>query len=407
LFDRLAFVCFDGEPIQINAFIENELLLRADSNDILLNKISASCSGKLQMCDVSKKFMSQKKLLKSASDREEWNNPTLQFNLEFIFNSRPRSLSSGYIKLSIKSLLQLTWVVHRTSSNHIVYESYYQTGSFGKDPNFIKTLRQCNNKKFNDNPRYINRMIEVKEDLCRFIRAQGQLTEAFMTEKGIVTIEEIDAISNVNVVEDVQVTTRNDVIENDEDNSNDHQLITNATVDEVDDDEYEEEEENDKGTPHDQRVIWRRRSCILNVNYIANSTKQKEIDKLIAKLTQKKKQHKTAIDAVKMQQQKVTQALERNEKQKRLDEERAKKNEEKLRREQEKLKAQEDRKEEQAKLKQMNATEKTVHNLEKCKRKVQVLAEDIGYLDQEIIKKQGNLIGCTSLVSKVSRQAEV
>jgi len=178
---------------------------------IVLGKTPASCSAVTQASDISEDFKAEKKVMKSAANRQ-WDNVVIRTQLHNVFRATT-SFSSEEVKLCINSLLQLSYSAKATLNQHIVVNGYTKFGQQGGSLDFYKIMSAC---RAPIAPRDLQHMKRQLKQMVVKMKLNTQITEADMDAANIADYA-------------VRLEGR-----------------------------------RGNGTPKDQRVIHQRRACVLN-----------------------------------------------------------------------------------------------------------------------------------------------
>lgn len=203
--DFHAFVTCDGEARQLEAFMEDDIRTLLDTENIILAKIPASCSGISQPSDVSDFFKASKKRLeylpRSLRDNSvvkarpnmtveeedeleqqigEYPDADIVEQLDQIL--KETSFTSDKKGKIIDALQRIAWVIRTTLTLDMVRQGYQRVGWVPK-PSLRKAMGKCTKALSTEE---YNNLEEHWQELASCYIQKGELTETDMDKVGIV-----------------------------------------------------------------------------------------------------------------------------------------------------------------------------------------------------------------------------
>ena len=164
-----AFCYCDGEQIQIETFLEDDILDELAQALIDLGKSPASCSATCQSSDASPLFKAIKKLLRGIFSKL-WESTGLQYALSRIFSTRPNL--EGQKSRLISAFQQIICAIRTVMKDEIVKKGYACIGQY---PLCFKTIMsKCTTTTIPENE--FQKMEEALPALSEYFSQHGTST---------------------------------------------------------------------------------------------------------------------------------------------------------------------------------------------------------------------------------------
>ena len=177
-----AFCYCDGEQIQIETFLEDDILDELARALIDLGKSPASCSATCQSSDASPLFRAIKRLLQGIFSKH-WESAGLAAALSRIFSSRPNL--EGQKSRLIPALQQIICAIRTVMKDEIIKEGYACIGQY---PFCFKTIMSKCTTTIPDIE--FRKMEEALPDLSVYFSRHGRLSEEIMDQKLIMSVND-------------------------------------------------------------------------------------------------------------------------------------------------------------------------------------------------------------------------
>ena len=172
---------FDGEKVQLDGFIDDDVIKYCSDNGIYLLKLAAGCTKIQQPLDSGNKFDSKKKNIRAAE--EAFINPLLEGALKLILKQHS-GISTPQAKVILEGLQFLNQADYRTLDRDKIASGWARTGIHPLDEGRI--LDNCTSRITSEDREYILRICPTLRDS---FERHGMLSDSVMDELEIPMLE--------------------------------------------------------------------------------------------------------------------------------------------------------------------------------------------------------------------------